>query len=274
MLQSSMLQSSLTRSENGSTLAKLCERYMQARRFSEQLCEPLSVEDQVVQAMPDASPTKWHLAHTSWFFETFVLARWEADYRPLNHDYQVLFNSYYNSVGEQYPRPRRGLLTRPSVADVFAYRHEVDKRVERLLDKLTGEAALEAARIVETGIQHEQQHQELILTDIKYLFSCNPLRPPYRAVANAVVQEHGPGGWSRYDGDVVEVGYSGQEFCFDNERPDTRCCCTRSSSMSDSSATASICSSSMTMVTSAPNSGYRSAGIRSTRRSGKRPCIG
>jgi ergothioneine biosynthesis protein EgtB len=197
----------------------LRERFLQTRRFSEQLCEPLSVEDMVVQAMPDASPTKWHLAHTSWFFETFVLARWEADYRPLNDDYQVLFNSYYNTVGEQYPRPRRGLLTRPSVADVFAYRHDVDERVERLLDKLAGEAALEAAQIVETGIHHEQQHQELILTDIKYLFSCNPLWPVYRAVANAVALDHSAGGWSQYDGDVVDVGYSGQEFCFDNERP-------------------------------------------------------
>src|SRR5438128_9655062 len=148
-------------------LAKLAQQYSQTRKLSERLCEPLAVEDFVVQSMPDASPTRWHLAHTTWFFETFVLARWEADFRPFNSHYQVLFNSYYNRVGEQFPRPRRGLLTRPTVAEVFEYRQAVDGRVTRLLNRLTGNDAREAAGVIELGIHHEQQHQELMLTDIK-----------------------------------------------------------------------------------------------------------
>src|SRR2546427_7280928 len=107
-------------------LAKLTQQYSQTRELSERLCEPLAVEDFVVQSMPDASPTRWHLAHTTWFFETFVLARWETDFRPFNSHYQLLFNSYYNRVGEQFPRPRRGLLTRPPVSAVFGYRHSAD----------------------------------------------------------------------------------------------------------------------------------------------------
>ena len=109
--------------------ANLTEAYSQARSVTENLCKPLAVEDLVVQSMPDASPARWHLAHTTWFFETFVLARWESDYRPVSADYQFLFNSYYNGVGEQFPRSRRGLLTRPTVAEVFQYRHAVDERM-------------------------------------------------------------------------------------------------------------------------------------------------
>ena len=120
-------------------IAELALAYARTRELSEQLCEPLAVEDYVVQSMPDASPTRWHLAHTTWFFETFVLAQREADYQPFNPHYQVLFNSYYNRVGEQFPRSRRGLLTRPTVAEVFAYRHAVDERMARLFKRLTGE---------------------------------------------------------------------------------------------------------------------------------------
>src|SRR4029079_136505 len=114
-------------------LANITQRYSQTREFTEHVCKPLSVEDFVVQSMPDVSPTRWHLAHTTWFFETFVLARWEAGYRPISADYQFLFNSYYNGVGEQFPRSRRGLLTRPNVAEVFQYRRTVDERMLRLL---------------------------------------------------------------------------------------------------------------------------------------------
>src|SRR5256885_5430989 len=145
-------------------IAELALAYAQTRDLSERLCEPLAVEDYVVQSMPDASPTRWHIAHTTWFFEMFVLARWGPDYRPFNTHYQVLFNSYYNRVGEQFPRPRRGLLTRPTVAEIFEYRHAIDERITRLLHRLTGDEAAEAARIVELGINHEQQHQELMLT--------------------------------------------------------------------------------------------------------------
>src|SRR4051795_8842921 len=149
-------------------LTELAKRYARTREWSERLCEPLAVEDFVVQSMPDASPARWHLAHTTWFFETFVLARWESDYRPVSTDYQFLFNSYYNGVGEQFPRSRRGLLTRPTVAEVFSYRRDVDRRVMRLLEELPDDSAEEIGRVVELGIQHEQQHQELMLTDLKY----------------------------------------------------------------------------------------------------------
>jgi ergothioneine biosynthesis protein EgtB len=200
-------------------LANLAERYSQTRRLTEHLCEPLAVEDFVVQSMPDASPTRWHLAHTTWFFETFVLARWEADYRPANPAFQMLFNSYYNGVGEAFPRARRGLLTRPTVAEVFEYRHAVDARIARLLHE-PGDGAQEVASLVELGINHEQQHQELMLTDIKHAFSCNPLLPAYRESPDRVSPtKPQPGEWPSFEGGVVEVGHAGRAFAFDNERP-------------------------------------------------------
>jgi ergothioneine biosynthesis protein EgtB len=192
------------------------KRFIETRRFTEHLCQPLATEDFVVQAMPDASPTRWHLAHTTWFFETFVLARWEPDYRPISADYQFLFNSYYNTVGEQFPRSQRGLLTRPTVAEVFAYRHAVDERMTKLLASAVN---AELAEAVELGIQHEQQHQELILTDLKYLLSCNPLAPIYRAVEQPATVQHLPARWKSIDARVVSIGHAGDCFAFDNERP-------------------------------------------------------
>jgi ergothioneine biosynthesis protein EgtB len=201
-------------------LANLAERYSQTRRLTEKLCEPLSIEDFVVQSMPDTSPTRWHLAHTTWFFETFVLARWEADYRPANADFQFLFNSYYNSVGEAFPRARRGLLTRPTVAEVFEYRRAVDGRIARLLNHPGDDDSQELARVVELGINHEQQHQELMLTDIKHVYSCNPLFPTYRQLATPLSATNAePSSWSAFDGGVVEIGHAGRAFAFDNERP-------------------------------------------------------
>jgi ergothioneine biosynthesis protein EgtB len=170
--------------------------------------------------MPDASPTRWHLAHTTWFFETFVLARWEANYRPFNEAFQILFNSYYNTVGDPFPRARRGLLTRPTVAEVYDYRHDVDRRIARLLQNASPTNASEIQRIVELGVHHEQQHQELLLTDIKHAFSCNPLWPTYRPrrdqppAANVTSIE-----WIANDGGVVEIGHRGDSFAFDNESP-------------------------------------------------------
>lgn len=201
-------------------LANLAERYSHTRQFTEHLCEPLVVEDFVVQSMPDASPTRWHLAHTTWFFETFVLARAEANYRPANTAFQTLFNSYYNSVGEPFPRARRGLLTRPTVAEVFDYRHIVDERMGRLLGGLQKNDSSEMARVIELGVNHEQQHQELMLTDIKHMYSCNPLWPTYRQLAASPANtKAGPGRWSAYDGGVVEIGHPGGAFGFDNEFP-------------------------------------------------------
>jgi ergothioneine biosynthesis protein EgtB len=217
-------------SQEARNLANLAERYSQTRRFTEHLCEPLAVEDFVVQSMPDASPTRWHLAHTSWFFETFVLARWEANYRPANAAFQVLFNSYYNGVGEAFPRARRGLLTRPTVAEVFEYRHAVDERMARLLQSVkldeadfdgSADETHDMASVVELGINHEQQHQELMLTDIKHALSCNPLFPAYReSPASAPPKSPEPhAGWSSFEEGVTEIGYEGDLFAFDNERP-------------------------------------------------------
>jgi ergothioneine biosynthesis protein EgtB len=209
-------------------LANLAARYTATRRLSEYLCKPLAVEDFVVQSMPDASPTRWHLAHTTWFFETFPLARWEPGFRSYSSDYQVLFNSYYNGVGEQFPRARRGLLSRPTVAEVFEYRKNVDERMTRLMRDFGGGDADEFARIVELGIHHEQQHQELLLTDIKHMFSCNPLRPVYRAAAaknETDIQSAVSAGdsksnrWSGFPSGVVQIGHDKPTFAFDNERP-------------------------------------------------------
>ena len=200
-------------------LANLTERYRHTRHCTAHLCEPLAVEDFVVQSMPDASPTRWHLAHTTWFFETFVLARWEPNHRPFNACYQSLFNSYYNSIGEPFPRARRGLLTRPTVAEVFEYRRDVDERMTRLLGALVDVDAEQAASIVELGIHHEQQHQELMLTDIKHLFSCNPLWPAYRQLPKSSQRPEPANRWSCHAGGIVEIGHAGQSFAFDNERP-------------------------------------------------------
>jgi ergothioneine biosynthesis protein EgtB len=182
------------------------------------LAEPLTAEDCAAQSMPDASPTKWHLAHTTWFFEQFVLRPLVPGYRAFDPDFEYLFNSYYDAVGERHPRPERGLLTRPSLSRVIDYRTVVDEHVQRLLADDEVPAA-----IVELGLNHEQQHQELMLTDLKHLFSRNPLEPAYRrdrpAVASAA-SECTPPDWSQHGGGLREIGTdAGSCFCFDNETP-------------------------------------------------------
>ena len=148
------------------------------RAQSVALAAPLSAEDCCAQSMPDASPLKWHLAHTSWFFETFILERFEADFRPCHPAFRMLFNSYYNGVGSKYPRPQRGLLTRPSLAEVHDYRREVDRRIGNLLAlPRSPQQGAELAGLLQLGLQHEQQHQELMQTDLKHLLSANPLAP-------------------------------------------------------------------------------------------------
>jgi ergothioneine biosynthesis protein EgtB len=161
----------------------LLDRFRAVRDFTTTLCEPLTPEDACIQAAPFASPTRWHLAHTSWFFETFLLKS-APGYRLFNPHYEILFNSYYNTVGEQFPRARRGLLSRPSLAEIYDYRRHVDDAVAKSFQsgRIDDDPAL--SNIIEWGIQHEQQHQELILTDIKYLFSLNPLMPAYRKLAH------------------------------------------------------------------------------------------
>jgi ergothioneine biosynthesis protein EgtB len=195
-------------------------RYRAVRAATERLAAPLAPEDCAAQSMPDASPVKWHLAHTSWFFETFVLAAVRPALPPFDPAYRVLFNSYYNAVGEQHPRPRRGLLTRPSLAEVQAYRAHVDRHLTAWLEE--GGADAEAQARVELGLQHEQQHQELILTDVKHLLAQNPLRPAYRADLPAPARRAGgapPLHWHRYEAGVRGVGADGAGFRFDNEEP-------------------------------------------------------
>jgi ergothioneine biosynthesis protein EgtB len=183
------------------------------------LCRPLAIEDYVLQAMPDVSPAKWHLAHVSWFFETFLLTPHLPGYEPLDPAYTFLFNSYYNGVGPQFSRPARGHLSRPTVADVYAYRAWVDRGMERLLAAMDIERAGAVAALVELGLNHEQQHQELILTDIKYNLAVNPLHPAYHATAVPRGTATAPLAWRELRGGLVPIGYDGAGFAFDNEGP-------------------------------------------------------
>ncbi|MEW4526474.1 ergothioneine biosynthesis protein EgtB [Maioricimonas sp. JC845] len=203
--------------EHASSLDELRKRYRAVRDFSETLCAPLTPEDCVVQSMPDVSPTRWHLAHTTWFFETFVLAR-QSDYSPHHPEYEYLFNSYYNSVGRQFPRPQRGLLTRPGRDEVLEYRRSIDTAIGQLLEDLPDELAGSVPTIIELGLHHEQQHQELILTDIKHVLSCNPLMPVYREATTDASPSHALD-WVSFDGGIREIGHSGSGFAYDNESP-------------------------------------------------------
>ncbi len=221
---------------NTSGLSDLPERYRRIRAATEMSCAPLSPEDMVVQSMPDASPAKWHLAHTTWFFETFVLAHpSRGGYQTFRSDFNYLFNSYYEAVGSRHPRPLRGLLTRPSLDEVRRYREHVDRKMSELLPCLAPTDDL--AGIVELGLHHEQQHLELLLTDIKHLFSRNPLRPCYWA-EKVSGPFHPPVAliddgalmadervltpflkWSGFKEGVYSIGHAGAGFSFDNERP-------------------------------------------------------
>ncbi|MGE3931077.1 MAG: ergothioneine biosynthesis protein EgtB [Hyphomonadaceae bacterium] len=188
------------------------------RAQSAALAAPLSAEDQQVQSMPDVSPTKWHLAHTTWFFEEFLLKPNLAAYAPLDPAFGYLFNSYYEAVGPRHPRPERGLITRPSIAEVSAYRAHVDAAMRRLIESADAEQWAAIAPLLELGCHHEQQHQELILMDIKHVLSCNPLKPSY----GAPVAPAGPGAalrWISFPGGLRTIGHDGAGFAFDNEGP-------------------------------------------------------
>ena len=195
-------------------------RYRAVRSLTRHLAEPLSAEDCQIQPMPDASPTKWHLAHTTWFFETFLLIPHVPGYREFHPTFNFLFNSYYNAVGPRVARPDRGLITRPGLDEVFSYREAVDEAVERFLADADGDLSPEIAPILELGLNHEQQHQELIVTDIKYTLSRNPLRLAYRPDAarpglGPAVGSH----WHEFPGGLDRVGHDGDGFGFDNEGP-------------------------------------------------------
>ena len=208
------------------------ERYRNVRQTSERICGPLATEDYVVQTMDDVSPPKWHLAHTSWFFETFLLIPEQPNYSPFHPEYGFLFNSYYEAVGERHPRPKRGVLSRPTVKEVYSYREHVDEGMTRLLDEAGPNTFARIAPLVELGIHHEQQHQELLVTDIKHILAQNPLRPAYHSSHDSAYQTNrsksessGSGRsssakkWISYPGGVTEIGHDGDGFAYDNESP-------------------------------------------------------
>jgi ergothioneine biosynthesis protein EgtB len=198
---------------------RLAGEYAAVRSQSVALAAPLSAEDQQVQSMEDASPTKWHLAHASWFFETFVLSPASASYATFDPRYGYLFNSYYEAVGPRHPRPERGVLSRPSLEEIHAYRAHVDAAMEGLILTTDVGASPEIAAAIELGLHHEQQHQELMLMDIKHVFSVNPLLPAYAPGGPRASSVAPAATWTPYDGRLVEVGAEDDSFSFDNERP-------------------------------------------------------
>ncbi|MEQ9105403.1 MAG: ergothioneine biosynthesis protein EgtB [Rhodothermales bacterium] len=198
----------------------LSARFSSVREQTRRIAAPLAPEDHVVQSMEDVSPTKWHLAHTTWFFETFVLGPNVEGYRPYNERFAYLFNSYYVQAGERFSRPHRGLLSRPTVDDVNAYRAHVDSAMMAFLRKLPAGTAPEVERVVEIGLNHEQQHQELMVTDIKHVLSINPLQPAYDPSGKRMPSDDLPTTWMAFNPGIVTIGDAGSgRFCFDNEGP-------------------------------------------------------
>jgi ergothioneine biosynthesis protein EgtB len=195
----------------------LADRFRFVRAATSALCEPLSAEDYVVQSMPDTSPVKWHLAHTTWFFEEFILQHAVPGYVFHDDQFRYLFNSYYNTVGPMHSRPQRGLLSRPTVAQALAYRAHIDERLGALLD--AGGLSPDITAAIILGLHHEQQHQELLVTDLKHLFSCNPLLPAYVRESAAPLRTAPALSFKLFDGGLVDIGHDAEGFCFDNELP-------------------------------------------------------
>lgn len=203
------------------TIETITTLYLQTRQQSLQLIEGLSEADCQLQSMPDASPAKWHLAHTTWFFETFILLKHTVPYRAFHPQYNVLFNSYYHAIGQQFTRSERGLLSRPSLNEIIEYRQHVDHHIELLLQQ--GQLSLPILQLIELGIQHEKQHQELLLTDIKHALFQNPLLPSFSSDAIELNAPHidsvHPLHWSAIEEGLYTLGNNGDAFCFDNEMP-------------------------------------------------------
>jgi len=208
------------------SIPELADAFARVRQFTKSLAAPLEIEDHVVQSMPDVSPIRWHLAHTTWFFETFVLMDAAPGYKPFSPAFTELFNSYYNTVGRQFPRQRRGLLSRPTVREVLAYRRHVDDALNDWLASRNPGITPDKLPIIELGLHHEQQHQELILTDIKHVFSCNPLYPVYTKKGSGTFLDPPKRcltpfslKWIHHDKGVRRIGYVGGGFSHDNEHP-------------------------------------------------------
>ena len=205
--------------EPSRSAATLLQQYQDVRKATERLCAPLAIEDYILQAMADVSPTRWHIAHVSWFFETFLLKPHLPSYESPHPKYEFLFNSYYNAVGPQYYRPHRGLISRPTVAEVYDYRAHVDQGMISLLE-VSDEPKLAALTpALALGLNHEQQHQELILSDIKYNLALNPLRPAYHQREVPRGASNPPIRWLEFEGGIHTIGHDGVGFAFDNEWP-------------------------------------------------------
>ena len=195
----------------------LTERYQQVRQQTEYLCAPLKTEDYVVQPIEDVSPPKWHLAHTTWFFESFILAQYQPNYRVFDASFNYVFNSYYESMGEKMLRHHRGNMTRPSTEEIYRYRAHVDEQMQRLIDSAMMEKQPDLASLIILGLHHEQQHQELLLTDIKFILGNNPLFPVY--LKQDILPTHEPlkAEYVTIDGGIYPIGFQGEGFHFDNE---------------------------------------------------------
>lgn len=199
--------------------AALIERFKTVRSRSEALCAPLETEDYCIQAMTDVSPPKWHLAHVTWFFEMFILVPYAPKYGMFQREFAHLFNSYYETAGTFFPRPQRGMLSRPTVAEVYRYRHHVDAALLALLANPPQQHVADIIERVRLGIEHEIQHQELLLMDTRYNFSINPLQPAYHEIALPGETAPVAQGWQEFGGGIVEIGHDGKGFSYDNERP-------------------------------------------------------
>ncbi len=195
------------------------ESFEKVRKTSERICGPLATEDYVIQTMEDVSPPKWHLAHASWFFERFLLIPSCTGYREFHPQYNYLFNSYYEAVGQRHPRPERGLLSRPTVEEIYAYRQYVDQFMLELIDAAEDEKWLQLEPLLTIGLHHEQQHQELLLTDIKHILGANPMRPAYAPPRERATGAGVPAGWVPYPSGIAEIGFGGSGFRYDNEEP-------------------------------------------------------
>jgi ergothioneine biosynthesis protein EgtB len=217
MSQASVLQPDISTAMP--TREALTDAYRSVRATTERLCAPLQVDDYQLQSIVQTSPPKWHIAHVSWFFETFVLAHFEPGYRPFHERFDYLFNSYYYTHGDMHARPRRGLLSRPTVTEVYRYREHVDHRMLALIDSLDASQWSALAFRVTLGLHHEQQHQELLLMDVKHNFSVNPLRPAYRDDLHEPRGSLRPMRWVERDGGLHWIGHAGEGFAYDNETP-------------------------------------------------------
>ncbi len=193
---------------------KLLNKYIEVRKRTEEICVPLSIEDYIPQAVEFTSPPKWHLAHTTWFFERMILSKYVNNYVDYNTEYNFLFNSYYNNIGKRVERNQRGMITKPSVDDIYKYRMHIDEHISKLLSETMSD---EVKQLLILGLNHEQQHQELLLTDLKYSFSLNPIFPVYDVKSNLVKDYNESTGWLKITEGVYEIGHATDEFSFDNE---------------------------------------------------------